>query len=111
MEPTTAVATQPKHWASRQKTKTSSLNIMDEKKGASVNLNGISYHSRLVCTPLCICSLSTYHMFQGLLITKSEIRDFFLSKLWANSQMQTVQSKPIIYGNIGHMTASRSFDC
>jgi hypothetical protein len=51
-----------------------------------VNLNGIPYRLRLVCTPLCICSLSfTYRIIQGLLTRKSETPDFFSGELRANS--------------------------
>jgi hypothetical protein len=50
-----------------------------------VNLNGIPYRLRVVCTPLCICSLSTYRIIQGLLTRKSEIRDIFVGELRANS--------------------------
>ena len=53
-----------------------------------VNLNGISSHLWLVvCTLLCICSLLTYRNGLGLLIGKSEIRDFFLGELRAYSLM------------------------
>ena len=40
----------------------------------------------------------------GLLIGKSEIRNFFSGELRANSPMRTVRSEPNIYDMSGHMT-------
>jgi hypothetical protein len=54
-------------------------------KTKNVNLNGIPYRLRVICTLLCICSLSTYRIIQGLLTRKSEIWDIFVGELWANS--------------------------
>jgi hypothetical protein len=71
-----------------------------------VNLNGILYRIRLVCTPLCICSSSTYHIIQGLLTRKSEIRDIFVGELQGNSWLRTVRREPNIYGIFYQMTGS-----
>jgi hypothetical protein len=48
----------------------------------------------LVCTPLCICSSSTYRIIQGLLTRKSEIQDIFVGELRANSLREPSKTNP-----------------
>jgi hypothetical protein len=69
----------PKKLVSSEKSNKQRTSVPDH-----VNSNGISCCLGLVCTPLCICSSSTYSIIQGLLPRKSEIRDIFVSELWAN---------------------------
>jgi hypothetical protein len=77
-----------------------------------VNLNGIPYRLRVVCTPLCICSLSTYRIIQGLLTRKSEIRAGYLcwrasGELLKENPPKRTQHLWHILSNdwlVGHMT-------
>jgi hypothetical protein len=96
----------------KKKTKSFAERIAMAPMAVVVNSNGISCRLGLVCTRLlCICSSSTYCIFQGLLTRKSEIRNIFVGELRANSSEENPPKRTQHILNIvshdclvGHMT-------
>jgi hypothetical protein len=95
----------------KKKTKSFAERIAMAPMAVVVNSNGISCRLGLVCTLLCICSSSTYHIIQGLLTRKSEIRNIFVGELRANSSEENPLKRTQHILNIvsddclvGHMT-------